>query len=312
MVSFRRWNSEEEQERPPAPVFVEPDDPFFETRRWRPLPVDGRPPGRVIFIDGVSRSEVDYLIYEGTEYLGWISFVSLAAGALEVRPFAPLAERILTPLEPVKKHLILHTAPADLLPERLELSFDRGSVSFLRRELRDPSLQPRELRNLLMSRLEAKVLERLRGEDAFLLADGPLRGEAVGDNLAFLVKSFKKIHLPRGGAVLTELAEGERTPAFVFTERGVKKAACFVRLPGGGSGPLDGLVRLEVPAGDGALTALERAAAVALFFANRPHRDRRSPQNLMPIARLEELLRRRLGDQRLLLRRIEAALFGGA
>jgi hypothetical protein len=48
------------------------------------------------------------------------------------------------------------------------------------------------------------------------------------------------------------------------------------------------------------IDTLEKAAAIALKFANHPLRDRRSPQNLTAIAYLEKNLRAYLGNHKLI------------
>jgi hypothetical protein len=120
------------------------------------------------------------------------------------------------------------------------------------------------------------------------------------------------------------LRPGERTPAFVFEEptdpktpegakQPLKKVAVYARLPGWGANPLEDVVRLELPLDERAepgevVKTLERAASLALRFANHPLRDRRSPQNLTAIAFLERYLRPYLGKKKLLRSLIYAAL----
>ncbi|MEZ5258575.1 MAG: hypothetical protein R2705_17280 [Ilumatobacteraceae bacterium] len=50
--------------------------------------------------------------------------------------------------------------------------------------------------------------------------------------------------------------------------------------------------------------AFDLVSALLPRFASVPHKDRRAPQNLAPIAGLERQLRRRLGDPALLFTRI--------
>jgi hypothetical protein len=66
--------------------------------------------------------------------------------------------------------------------------------------------------------------------------------------------------------------------------------------------PWGGIVRLELPAGDGlrgAVAAADRLAATLPRFAGVPHRDPRAPQNLTPVRNLEQHLSRCIGPARL-------------
>jgi hypothetical protein len=74
---------------------------------------------------------------------------------------------------------------------------------------------------------------------------------------------------------------------------------------------LTGLVRLEVSevVGVDAARALADASAALLpAFVPTRGRDPRAPQNLLPIGALEARLRRRLGDTRLIRRRVTALI----
>jgi uncharacterized protein len=70
-------------------------------------------------------------------------------------------------------------------------------------------------------------------------------------------------------------------------------------------------VRLEVSdavGGEEARRLADATAAVLPAFAPSRSRDPRAPQNLLPIGALEAQLRRRLGDARLIRRRIASLL----
>src|SRR5690606_26640985 len=84
----------------------------------------------------------------------------------------------------------------------------------------------------------------------------------------------------------------------------------YVRLPGGTDAPWAGLARLEcsVELAPTAAVALADLSLVTLLrFAATAYKDPRAPQNLVPIAGLEQRLRARLGDVRLLHRALTRA-----
>ena len=73
----------------------------------------------------------------------------------------------------------------------------------------------------------------------------------------------------------------------------------YLRLPGLRGHPLSGVVRCELPAAGSVAAAVERADVVSAClprFASQAHKEPRAPQNLVPIAGLEQRLRHLLGD----------------
>lgn len=144
--------------------------------------------------------------------------------------------------------------------------------------------------------------------------DGPLRGR--NDPLAVgYVKTQHVQYLPDAQQrVLGLLGDGERTPLFLIGGRGFTRYSWYLRLPGPRSQPLAGVVRCEL-AGVGTVAhAIGRADEVSTVlprFASQPHKDARAPQNLYPIAGLEQQLRHRLGDQLFLERALRRAAATG-
>ena len=109
--------------------------------------------------------------------------------------------------------------------------------------------------------------------------------------------------------VAGRLDTGQRTPLFVVGE-GFTRWSWYLRLPGERTHPLAGIVRCEATAD---LTVAEAAAladtATVSLRASTPAGPTRTraPQNLYPIAGLERVLRRRLGDATLLQRALRKA-----
>ena len=143
-----------------------------------------------------------------------------------------------------------------------------------------------------------------------LVVDGPLRGRQGLADAIGLIKTHHTHYLPvdqRG--LLGVLAPGERTPVFRIASSWIRHA-WYLRLPGGGGGPMAGIVRCECSADvstDGAVRLADWSAATLPRYASAAHKDARAPQNLYPIGGLERELRRRLGDSRLLYRALRSA-----
>jgi hypothetical protein len=163
---------------------------------------------------------------------------------------------------------------------------------------------------------ETLARESADADDTLVVADGPLtfeepvRGAAVG-----YVKRLFRLYLPPDRLpLIMALAPGERSPLFAL--RGTRRFArysWFLRLarPHVAESETTGIVRLEVSAARGIEPAQRLADATAIAlprFVPGRSRDPRSPQNLLPIGALESHLRRRLGDPRLLRRRLEDLL----
>ena len=167
-----------------------------------------------------------------------------------------------------------------------------------------------------MGRAERRITELAAANSGGLvIVDGPLKGR---DHLAGVVGMVKTHHVRyiegAAGAVLSRLEEGQRTPAFTISG-GYTRRSWYVRLPtaGGAGVPMAGVVRCEAPVGvrGGALSELaDRTVVEMVRLASEPHKDRRAPQNLYPIAGLEKLLRHRLGDPQLLYRSLRSAAGG--
>jgi hypothetical protein len=108
------------------------------------------------------------------------------------------------------------------------------------------------------------------------------------------------------------LRVGQRTPLFAIGE---DRLSWYQRLPGAGEEGWAGILRGEVARAVGTEEArrlADRAAVELPRMAGRPHRDPRAPQNMAPIAGLEERLRHRLGDRRLALRAVRRAAAAAA
>lgn len=264
-------------------------------------------PRSLCFLDGVRRVDLRVVAATPSTELGvaYGCFGSYATGAVEV------VERVARYLEPVVGRAFLIgdglTPPASLTA---------SGVTYLGESLaeNDPIAPQTRLHRLMRMSEELHARELSGVADRLVVIDGPLsfedkqRGQALG-----LVKRLHELYLPGPmRPILTRLARGERTPVFHIGGR-FPRYSWFLRLAGThpSDSPLSGLSRVEAHAAlglDEVLRLANLSAACLPDFAPGRHRDPRAPQNLLPIGALEQHLRRALGDETLLRRRLETLI----
>ena len=160
----------------------------------------------------------------------------------------------------------------------------------------------------LMTDLELEVSAAAACE--LLVFDGPLRGRNRPGSVGYVKTQHVQYLPPELQGVLGRLGGGERTPVFLAGRNGRSRWSWYLRLPGPRSHPLSSIVRCELPAVGTVADAVAQAdlvSGVLPRFASEPHKDPRAPQNLYPIAGLEQALRRRLGDALVLERALRIA-----
>jgi hypothetical protein len=151
------------------------------------------------------------------------------------------------------------------------------------------------------------------GADDLLVIDGPLRNRAHLARTLGLIKTHRAGYLPPDlNRVVAALTAGQRTPVFLMGTSW-ERHAWYLRLPSipdVPGAPWAGVVRCEA-ATDlslAQLTALANLSQTVLCrYASVAYKDSRAPQNLVPIAGLENTLRHRLGDPRVLYRALREA-----
>lgn len=161
-----------------------------------------------------------------------------------------------------------------------------------------------------MGELEMAVAASAEPAD-LVVVDGPLSGRQNVPGAVGFIKTHRVSYLPPlVEEIVAELSDGQRTPLFLVTSGRWARFSFYLRLPGGGDHHWAGVVRCELSSdrSPSDAAALADTAAVTLpRFASAPHKDPRAPQNLYPIAGLEQQLRRRLGDPALLYRALRRA-----
>src|SRR5690606_37275959 len=291
---------------PPESGSVDPDVEI-PAAAWAPVPwpADLRAPDTVLLVDGVRRTDARVWTQEpdGGSYPGLA--VSYAAGV--VRCDLRRGEAALAGPPAVERRLVTASpTAADLVlgPVRYEVyRVTAGELSQLPGAVQSP-----------LTRLEAGVATAVRegGADPgdLLVVDGPLRGRSELPRAVGYVKSHQRRYLPPElDAVVAALGAGQRSPVFRLDTHW-RCYSWYVRLPGGSGAPWSGLARLECSANltpHGAVALADLSLVTLPRFAATAYKDPRAPQNLIPIAGLEQRLRARLGDARLLHRALTRA-----
>ena len=262
---------------------------------WQPITPIEAPARTVVFVDGVQRIDARLWLADdgGQSRMG--ACISVAAGVLHcdgqavvesvaVRRYA-LGPLGLGAVSCGQGFLYEGVPVLDLTPELLE---------------REIGTQREELE--IHTALNARTAD-------ILVVDGHLKGrESIATAIGYIKTHQARYLTPELETVISRLQAGQRSP--VFFHESWPRYSWYVRLPGPPGHPWAGIVRCEASP---ALTASEVpqfanfVTATLPRFASQPHKDPRAPQNLYPIGGLEREMRRRLGDQALLYRRLQVA-----
>jgi hypothetical protein len=270
--------------------------------RWQPIAPDGRAPETILFVDGVRRIDSRVWIDDGALSRPAIC-ATVAAGVVRCEPTAAT-------VVDVKVERGLYTAVADAVAIKT-----RHGTYQARAAADDEDARLYSSLHTHMTELERSMSGSF-DQAELVVFDGPLRGRQEAMGVGY-VKTQKVQYLePAQHRVVAALDDGERSPLFAISGQ-YPRWSWYLRLPGPRSHALSGIVRLELPGlggVDDAVGRADRISAALPRFASKPHREARAPQNLYPIAGLEQELRRRLGDARLLERalRVTAGSSNGA
>jgi uncharacterized protein len=247
----------------------------------------------VYFVDGVRRVDLR-VIADGPERAAGL-FGTFAVGAVCCAPGTATFEP-----ELVGRSVVVGCG---LSPNAVEVPIGAQTLRF------DPTSEsgsqpdaPLWRLQTMMREAEGRVAQTLSGH-ALVIADGPLTlVDPAGAEVVGMTKRLVKHYLSGAEAdLLPRLHPGERTPLFGIgnDEAAVQRYAWYTRLrdPLVHHHDLSGVVRCEVGAGLGvarAVSVADRVTALLPRFAGRVT-DPRSPQNLLPVAALEDRLRSRMG-----------------
>lgn len=271
--------------------------------RWAPVspPTGARPPGTILFTDGVRRVDASVWIQDSAGTARPAICASYSAGAVRCDGRAEVVA-------------------ADVR-RGLFCSPNHDAAGISTRYAQYPVCSaggdaPEDLAlalQLHMGRLEVTVAECAPAD--LIVVDGPLTGRLNISGAVGYVKTHHVAYLPPAlHTVIGNLESGQRTPIFMMTSSQWSKFSWYVRLPGPPGSHWAGIVRCESNADLEVKEVVELADSVSAMlprFASAGHKDPRAPQNLYPIAGLERQLRRRLGDPALLYRGLREAAIRG-
>ncbi len=276
-------------------------DATVETSSW--APIDGEDDGidAVTFVDGVRRIDAR-LILEDPD-AGPVPGLcgTFAVGAVTWDRAEPRSRIV---AERIERWAVLPAGREETFPD-VDLRPGYGTMAA---HGDDPSAPVRALQSAMRS-AEAHLAAAL-SQEVFVIADGPL-AELAPRPVVGTVKSHRVMYLdPERNRVVGALARGQRTPLFTFG--GYARYSWYVRLADVPDGHAwSGVVRCEaaqtLPITD-VIQIAGRTAALLPIVASEAHVDPRAPQNLVPIGGLERVLRHRMGDPGLVLRRLREAV----
>lgn len=285
----------------PGDAETAPVDADVEGIPWGPItPAPRLEQGRdVAFIDGIQQTEAWLTVTGGPDGLRTGAACAVGAGVVVAQPGRParIAQIDLRRVVIMAGDRLLH------LPSRGGFSWT--SRCGAAQDAADLARAVGEARR----DLEHRLAESHATTDRLLVVDGRLSylRDSTGPVMG-AIKSHHRMYLtPEQAEVVTTMAVGQRTPLFGI---GGDRLSWYQRLPVPTPAGWSGVLRGEVARSVGVAQAqqiADRAAAELPFFAGRPHRDPRAPQNLAPIGALEQRLRHRLGERRLALRAVRQA-----
>lgn len=280
-------------------------DETVETDAW--VPIDGHDDGveLITFVDGVRRVDARLTVDDPAAgpVPGLCGTFAVGAAVWDRRvPRTDVAH------ESVARWAIVGADRPEVFPD-VDLRPGYGTLSTTDP---DPSA-PLRILHTEMRKAEGHLATRLAA-GGFVIADGPL-SELGPQPVVGYVKTHRVTYLgAERGAVIGRLGAGQRTP--LFTLGGYARYSWYVRLADTPDAHAwSAVVRCEaantLPLAE-VIAIADRTAALLPLVASQPHTDPRAPQNLVPIAGLERILRHRMGDPAFVWRRLREAVHAGA
>lgn len=294
------------EEPPLAKANVDLTSEVQDPSGWRPIdPQFVEAPETAVFIDGVQRVELRVIGDEnGQTVFG--AFSSVAVGAAVMRRGGSDVQPELT------RRVIALNGGATCEP--WEVPCGTADLSFLAESVPDTSIDAWQnaVRNVRREAEKALGARMVEAGHPLVIVDGrldfpPRRGShAIG-----VAKSIRTLYLERPHSdILRDLRPATRTPIFAIQyEHPV--FSWYVRLtrPRAFEHDWAGIVQVETWAGIGIEAAVRLADLTTCHlpsYASTPEWDSRAPQNLFPIAALENHLRHEMGDPEWIRRNLEA------
>lgn len=294
---------QERLEEASGKVGIDVERPAGEWSALDPRP-EVAPLEDVVFVDGVRRVDARVWITAGSGTHAGLC-ASVAAGAVRCQPSGAR----------VVGSRVFRGVYADASVAGSPIATRHGAYEFVPCTSGSPDDLYPDLYGAIherMTMLEAQIVgDDVDADDADVVVfDGPLRGRTYREGVGFIKTQHVKYLPDQEWQVLPTLRAGQRTPLFSIGGSRFTRWSWYLRLPGPVAHPMSGIARCELPRQGTAIDAARRADAVTAtlpHYASEPHKDARAPQNLYPIAGLENDLRRRLGDRDLMERALRVA-----
>ncbi len=286
--------------------------------RWSavdPAP-HAEPVESVVFVDGVRRIDARIWITDGDGVRPGVC-ASVAAGAVRCDPDAArvVGSRVFRALYARASHATVPIATRhgtyELVPCAADGPDDLYRAIHDQMTALETRIVPPEGTDEGDAVLDPTAAQIIPPEGAELVVfDGPIRGRGAPAGVGY-VKTQHVQYLPdREQRVISTLRAGQRTPLFFIGGSGFARWSWYLRLPAVAAHPWSGIVRCEMASPSALADAVCRADAVSALlprYASQPHKDARAPQNLYPIAGLENELRRLLGSRHVMERALRVA-----
>jgi len=262
---------------------------------WAPIAVTARErPERVLFVDGVRRIDARVWIARGERVHAGVC-ASVAAGVVECCGGTAVVTRAL-----VRRAVIAPSAA-----DATDITTRHACYAHVPSVADDAGAAYLAI-HARMTALEHEVVDGDHGAE-IVVFDGPLRGRVDACGVGYVKTQHVQYVPDEAVGTLARLGDGERSPLMLIGDR---CWSWYLRLPGLRGHPLAGVVRCELPATGSVAAAVGRADVVSAClprFASQAHKEPRAPQNLVPIAGLEQRLRHLLGDPIVLDRALRVA-----
>jgi hypothetical protein len=266
---------------------------------WAPIePAPAEHPERILFVDGVRRIDARVWIDAGDRAVPGVC-ASVAAGAVACRDGSAEVVRA-----EVRRALIVPSSARDVS----DIATAHATYALVRTVGDDANAAYLAIHGR-MTELEAELVGAHRAD--LVVFDGPLRGRNDPLGVGYVKTQHVRYVPDEVLGVIGALAPGQRSPLMLLgASTTLSRWTWYLRLPGPRTHPWAGIVRCELPGTGSATDAIRRADCVSAClprFASSSHKEPRAPQNLVPIAGLEQRLRHLLGDPVLLERSLRAA-----
>ena len=289
-----------------------------------PVAPQAPPFEQFLFVDGTRRLEARVLLEDERKQIAFGALGSFGIGVVDCCSGGSRAASY-TDLNSIGVKMVNricalsngHTLPMFNLESQLRHRLGQLEYEVETTEERDADAVVRRIQ-FAMLRAEGKLASRLISShpDALIVTDGPLPRMGFVKNIVGYVKTIHQIPITEEQLnVVRGLEQGQRSPLYLVTgnDKSQQYFEWFLRLrdPRPWLYSLAGIVRLQAYASQQPENRLDEVRALADWlaltlprFASHQHQDPRAPQQLLPIRALETELRRRMGDARVIRRRI--------